>query len=173
MEEKINIIKKNYEDYQKELLSNGKLPLKDTGIGFWAISIVDDLFELFNKINLKSYNHLIDLGSGDGRVVSVAQIFTKASGIEYDKELYNDSLDIIKKNNLKSTIYNEDYMNHSLKNYDIIFINPDKNIIEIEAKIKSEFKGTLIVYGDNFLPYTLKKKESFIANSTNVHVYEL
>ena len=78
MEDKFQEIKKEYDDFDKALMKQGRLPMKDTGIGFWNASPSSDVFELFKKLQLQNYKHLLDLGSGDGRVTLIASLFTKA-----------------------------------------------------------------------------------------------
>ena len=43
--------------------------MRDTEVGFWGTAACDDVFELFQKINLSKFKNFIDLGSGDGKVV--------------------------------------------------------------------------------------------------------
>ncbi|MBI5390255.1 hypothetical protein HZB02_02100 [Candidatus Woesearchaeota archaeon] len=81
-----------YSSYRRELLQHGKLPFRSTSKGFWGVSEIPVLFQLFQKIKLQNYNQFIDLGSGDGRAVLVASLFTHATGIECDEKLYRDSL---------------------------------------------------------------------------------
>ena len=70
-----------------------------TSAGYWAASDPKFLFELFRKLRLGKCRKFLDLGSGDGVVVAVASLFTTAAGIEIDKALHNDALQI--KNKLK------------------------------------------------------------------------
>jgi hypothetical protein len=173
MEQKFTQIKEAYNALYRERMMNGKLPLKDTGIGFWAISTADDLFHLFKSIHLKRFSHLLDLGSGDGKVSIIADIFTKSSGIEYDEELHDIALKMKHKTKSSCLLHKGDYLHHNLSRYDFLFIHPDKRIIQLELKIKNEFKGTVAIYGNEYLPLTLPKKAAFYADTTPVHIYEL
>ena len=84
-------IVKEYDQYYKSLLQKGRLPLKSTAKGFWGYSIAEEVYELFKKIKLEQYKSFVDLGSGDGKVVLIASLFTKAIGIEIDEELVRKS----------------------------------------------------------------------------------
>ncbi len=96
MDEHFKIIKQKYDDYQNHLLKKGKLLLKDTGVGYWGITPLQETYELFKRINLGSYKNFIDLGSGDGRIVFLASLFNiSAKGIEFDAPLVNSSLIIL------------------------------------------------------------------------------
>lgn len=169
----IRKIKEEYDSFYKRLLSEGRLPLKDTGVGFWAISVTDDIIALFEKMDIKSYSHVLDLGSGDGKVPILAAAFTRAAGIEIDPELHNWALQIKHSLGSKAVFYNDDFMKADLKPYDLVFLNPDKHSHELERKLKKEFKGTLVVYGDEYLPFGIRKTDNFIAGTTPVHVYRL
>jgi hypothetical protein len=91
---KFQQIKEEYERFYNHLLSRGRLPLKDTGAGYWAMSVSDDLWHLYRKLDLSKYKNFIDIGSGDGKAVAVASLFTKATGIEIDKELQDKAEEI-------------------------------------------------------------------------------
>lgn len=72
-------IKSEYERFYHDLLSAGRLPLKDTGEGYWAMAVADDVYELFKRMNLQEYKSFIDIGSGDGKVALIAALFTKSN----------------------------------------------------------------------------------------------
>ncbi len=154
-------IKEEYSNFYKELMMDGKLPIGETKVGFWGTTITDDLFELFEKINLQKYKSFIDLGSGDGKAALVASLFTKASGIEFDKDLFEKSIEIRDKMGLKAELIKGDFLKHDISKHDIIFINPDKNFSEgTEAKLLKEMNGILIVYNIIYIPEKLKKGET-------------
>jgi protein-L-isoaspartate O-methyltransferase len=169
-------IKQNYAKFHNNLLSQGRLPLKDTGIGFWSISTIDELYQLFRKLKLSENHHLIDLGSGDGRVVITASLFSKATGIEYDNELHNFAKELSKKlkGKLNNQVFliNKNFLDHPLKDYDFVFINPDKRFDDLEPKLMAELKGQLIVYGDEFKPSALEQVRKIYAGTTPVTIYK-
>jgi precorrin-6B methylase 2 len=151
-------IKKEYDEFYREFISQGKLPMGETEAGFWGVSLTDDIFELFKEIRLDKYKSFIDLGSGDGKVALIASLFTNSAGIEFDEDLFKSSVKIRDKLGLDASIVKGDFLKHDLSQYDIIFINPDKQFSEgAEAKLLKEMKGTLIVYNHIYLPNQLKK----------------
>ncbi|MFO7710377.1 MAG: class I SAM-dependent methyltransferase [Candidatus Woesearchaeota archaeon] len=161
-------IKQEYENLLHKRLKEGRLPLKDTGIGYWAITSTDDIYALFRKINLHEYKSFIDLGSGDGRVAAIASIFTKATGIEYDKELHEIAASMPH----SAQLIQGDFMEHDLSAYDIIFINPDKHSVELEEKFHNELNGTLIVFGNEFHPKTLSHVQTIIPHVSPATLYK-
>ena len=172
MQSKFNRIKQSYKDLHLELLKKGKLTFRSTEKGYWGISVLDDVFELFKEINLQEHKSFIDIGSGDGRVVLAASLFTKATGIEFDKELYNWSVQLMKELSLSGTFLNKDYFNEDLSKYDIIYSFPDKPMSrDIEPKLLKELKGKLVVYGAHFHPAQLKKIRTLEINGTYISIY--
>jgi hypothetical protein len=174
MDGKFREIKDLYDDMQKDMLRQGKLPLMDTGVGFWGGAIAEEVFEAFKRIKLHKFRSFLDLGSGDGRVVLIASLFgVKAVGVEVDDELFNKSLEIQRKLNMPNAIfYNNDYFDHHFSGYDVLFCNPDQPLDKgLEKKLLNEMNGRLILYGHHFHPKNLKKEDSFIINGTLVTIY--
>ena|SRR3989338_2149482 len=173
MEDKFQEIKKEYDDFDKALMRHGRLPMKDTGIGFWNASPSKEIFELFKKIGLQNYKHFLDLGSGDGRIVLIASLFTKATGIELDQELINKAVEIkhrLKKDNAE--FLHKNYFEHDISEHDIIFLAPDKPMYRgAEEKLLNELNGELIVFGHHFHPTMLRKKAEFDINGDYAAVY--
>jgi len=158
MQKKFNDIKKSYEEFSRELLKKGRLPVKDTGIGYWGVAVCDEVYGLFKKMNLQKYPSFIDLGSGDGRVAMIASLFTKSYGIEYDEELHKKAVEIRDKHNLDVELFNSDFLQHDLSPYSIIFIQPDDHISKrLEPKLLREMTGKLIVHGPLYHPKVLTK----------------
>ncbi|MGM5487897.1 MAG: class I SAM-dependent methyltransferase [Nanobdellota archaeon] len=162
-------IKQEYETLIQDRLRQGKLPLKDTGVGYWAIATSDDLYQTFRQLRLQEHKNFIDLGSGDGRAAVIASIFTTATGIEYDEELHELASDIAKE---RATLIQGDYMHHDISGYDIVFINPDKHSIDLEEKFHRELTGTLVVFGNEFHPKTLAHVKTFIPHASPVTLYK-
>ena len=171
---KFKEIKKKYDNFYKDLLRSGKLPLWSTELGFWNAAISNEVYEAFKRLNLQNSSRFLDLGSGDGKVALLASLFCKeAHGVEIDKKLFEKSIEMKSLLDLRNTsFYNKDFLDHSLNGYDVVFINPDKPIKrELEAKLLDELNGTLIVHGHHFHPTKLKKKESFLVDNTLVTSY--
>ncbi len=173
MEKKFLEIKKEYDEFDKALMQQGRLPMKDTGIGFWNASPDKEVFELFKKIKLQNYKHFLDLGSGDGRVVLIASLFTKATGIELDQELINKAVEMQYKLNIKNVEFlHKNYFHHNISQHDIIFCAPDKPMYRgVEEKLLNELNGELIVFSPHFHPTMLRKKADFDINGNFVAIY--
>jgi len=177
VKEHYNEIKKVYDDFQSFLLKQGKLLYRDTSVGIWGPSVKDELFNLFQKIGLSKYRSFIDLGSGDGRVVMIASLFTNATGIEFDPWLNKVSNHIKDKlshvADTKRTRFIEgDYNKHDIRHYDCVFISPDQPMHRgLEDKLFREVNGTVVVYGPHFHPTNLKKILQIDVGDTPVTVF--
>lgn len=174
MEDKFQEITREYAEFQNSLLKSGRLPMKDTGVGFWGGAIPEEVYSAFKQIGLGRYRNFIDIGSGDGRVVLIASLFgVRAAGVEFDSELFKVARSIQQKLNIPGAIfYNNDYFDHSISGYDLVFLNPDKPLGKgIEKKLINEMTGKLILYGHHFHPQNLNRHSSFIVNGTKVSVY--
>jgi len=173
MKQKFTKIYDQYLQFQRDQLSRGNLMVKDTGIGYWGVTPVIELFDLFQKTKLNKHKSFVDLGSGDGRAVHVASLFTKATGIEFDEELHNHATTLIgKKNNV--TLVNKNFHDHNLCVYDYIFIHPDQNISgKLEEKLHSEMKkdAKLVVFGPHFHPEELQKQETHDISGSLVSIF--
>jgi hypothetical protein len=148
-------IKEYYAQADKQLAKKGKLPLGSTERGFWGTSHLDDLYELFQRIELDKEEHLLDLGSGDGRAVLVAALFTQATGIEFDKLLHEQAVTAAEALGIPATFICDDYTNHDLSVYSVWFSYADHNFNWLEAK-QDELKK-LYLYHDTFHPHFLEK----------------
>lgn len=166
-------INKEYHSYYRSLAKKGSMPLRETEVGYWGISVADEVYELFKKINLSKYKNFLDLGSGDGRIVMIASLFTKSAGIEFDKELHNAAVRIAQKLNIKAELFNQDFFRLDLSKYDIIFFFPDKSLpYKLDKKFAKELKGKLIVYGPHFFKTHFLKKESvFDIDGTIISIF--
>jgi len=171
---KFKEIKGEYGSFHRELLKEGKLPMKDTGLGFWNAAIHEEVYEAFEKLNLQKCKRFIDLGSGDGNVTLIASLFCeKAEGIEIDQELFEKSIEIQAKLGINNAVFhNKDFFDHNLSDYDVVFVNPDKPMERgLENKLINELSGKLIHYGHHFHPSQLKKEKSFSVNNALFTVY--
>lgn len=174
------LIKKEYESYYTKLMRSGKFPLRPTKFGYWGYSAIKDVFEVFKKFDLKRYKNFIDLGSGDGKVVLVASLFTDAAGFELDRELFKKSIEI-KNNVLKKIelneikILNKDYLDEDLSKYEVIYHYPDKPMHEVENKLLKEMNNSaiLIHYGNYFFPLQLKLIKKIDFNGMGVGIYKI
>lgn len=171
-------VKEAYDQFYKFLfVKHGMYPVKDTGIGYWGVSVASEVYDLFHKMDLKSHSHLLDIGSGDGKVVMIASLFTKATGVEYDPWLHEVSNDV--KNKLfhvpssgRASFVNDDFMNHDFSPYDVIFWNPDKVCRKLEKKISNEFNGKLVVYGPHNHPQGFDEIQRHDISGTYITIYK-
>ncbi|HLD33534.1 MAG TPA: class I SAM-dependent methyltransferase [Candidatus Nanoarchaeia archaeon] len=168
----ISQIKQAYSEFDSAQRKARPTLVRDTGKGIWGPSSVDNVYELFQKINLKQYKNFLDIGCGDGRVVLVASLFTSAIGIEFDKELVDAGNDIKKKLNLNAHLIQDDFYNHNFSKYDIIFTNPDTGFYNgMEDKLLKELNGLLLVYNHTFLPRFLKRGKTAWINGIPITEY--
>ena len=170
---KFQLIKKEYDDFYSGILKSGKLPLWDTGAGFWNAAAEHEVYEAFKQLRLQRFNNFLDLGSGDGKVVLIASLFgVKAHGIEIDKTLVMKAVDVQKKLRLNATFTNGNFLEHDISKYDVLFVNPDKPMQRgLEDKLLREMKGKLIHYGHHFHPVSLKAEKVLRINDNLVTLY--
>ena len=170
---KFQQIKKEYDGFYASFLKSGKLPMFDTGAGFWDASIDHEVYESFKRLRMHRFKNFLDIGSGDGAVVLIASLFgVNAHGIEIDRRLVQKALEVSSKLKLNAKFFHGDFMEHDFSKYDILFINPDKPMEHgLEEKLLREMKGKLILYGHHFHPNNLKAEEVFRVNDTVVTVY--
>jgi len=170
---KFSLLKKGYDEFYKNLLKSGFLPMRDTGRGFWNAAITDEVFELFQLVGLNKFRNFLDIGSGDGKVVLTASLFgVNATGIEIDSTLHGKANEMKKKFGLNADFIQDDFFNHNFSKYDVLFLNPDQPLYRgLEDKLLRELKGKLILYGPHFHPTRLKKEKEFFVNNTLVGVY--
>ncbi len=178
MNKKFAEIKRHYDDFHRFLLKRGVLPVRDTGVGYWGVSPLDDIYHLFCSIRLENYKRFIDLGSGDGRVVLVASLFTNAEGVEADAWLHSVSTHMKQRlshipETRKAVFHQKDFFQHDISAYDAVFHHPDKPMYRgVESKLLKELNGTLILYGHHFHPSSLKKEESIQVGDAVATLYK-
>ena len=167
-------IREAYDRSYKEMLAKGRIPARDTKIGFWGPSVSHEVYEAFQKVQLGRSKRFLDLGSGDGKVALLASLFcAEAHGVEYDEELHRQAERVAAQLGVSNVaFFNSDFHDHDLSSYDAVFINPDKPMSRgTEKKLASELNGRLIVYGHHFHPTSLKMQREFMVGDTAVKVY--
>lgn len=173
MDERFKKIEQYHHQKQGKMLVSGKGVQRLTSHGYWAAAHPGSVYELFKKIQLNDFSHFLDLGSGDGMVVAIASLFTKATGIEVDEPLHKEAETMNKKLKLKGSFLCKDYMDSDISAYDFIFINPDNYFYQLEGKLKKEFKGTLVIVDNIFRPLTLVPSKKMEVLGVGYDVYEL
>ncbi|HDM75883.1 MAG TPA: class I SAM-dependent methyltransferase [Deltaproteobacteria bacterium] len=141
-----------------ELIKETGLAYRKTEKGLWATSILRDVYEAFKWACLEKYKHFVDLGSGDGRVVALASLFTRASGIEIDPVLHMASeklKDFLELENVQFHL--GDFEKWDLNEFDFIYMYPDRAVIRIGNQLEDTWEGTIMIAGSHFEPSNLIK----------------
>lgn len=161
-------LKAEYETLQKELIAKkgfkaeGEQPYKKPAYdGVFLPSYLEHVNETFIGINLRPGQHLVDLGSGDGRVVFLAALFgARSVGIEGDEELCQISLQMRERllavpefAPLHNTeIRRSDLFDQDLSQFDIAFMyepqpkDPSEFYEKLKIKLMAELKpGSLFI----------------------------
>jgi hypothetical protein len=147
---KFKEIKRFYNKYSKE-------KIRSTKYGVWGPSDIDIIFKLFKKVNLAKYKNFIDLGSGDGRIVLIASLFTDAVGFEIDKRLMNLAKRARNETKSNAIFMRKNFLKEDITKYDCLFIYPDRSShVKLKRKLLKELKGRLFVY-KIYKPKYLKK----------------
>ncbi len=142
-------------------------PYKVTPAGMWACSSANEVYDLLGKLELSRYQHLADLGSGDGRVVLLASLFLPATGIEADPELVAASRAMARDLGLeRARFVRGDCREIDLSPYDILFIYPDKPLDWLVERLPSAWRGSLLVHGPYFQPSGLTHLQTLYAGET-------
>ncbi len=167
-------IKEEYEREDREGLRRGQLPMRTTTIGFWGTTNLEDAYHLFTRIGLERFTHLADLGAGDGRVVAVAALFTRATGVEGDHELVEKGKELFQRLGVRAILKEKDYRDENLTSYDAIFMFPDKRYDErMLAKLKREFTGYLFIYNNIHAPPGFKKGKTYWVGQLPIASYPI
>lgn len=171
-QKKFSEISRFYTRRRSRLILAGRSQ-RSTKLGYWAMSNPLHVYELFKRIGLDRFKSFVDLGSGDGVVVAVASLFTKAAGVEVDEELHNAAEDMKQKLGIRCTFKNADYLDEDLSQYDLIFINPDNYFHRLEKNLAEDFRGVLIITDNIFRPLTLSPEKSITVMGARYSIYKI
>ncbi len=147
-----------YQNFYRELKLDGSLPYRSTVSGMWAVSDAKAVYLAYCHFQLGQYNHMADLGSGDGIAALIGSLFTQITGYETDEVLYKKSLEI--RDELKLTharFVLQDYLLADLSSYDMLYLYPDKPFHALEEKLRPAWRGHILVNGPHFTPHYLTK----------------
>ena len=163
-----------YQDFYQRLKNlKQKLPYRSTKSGMWATSKAEEVYRGFCHFNLDQYNHMADLGSGDGIVVAIASLFTRATGYEIDAWLHEQSIALRNSLNLsKATFIQADFLRANLSGHDLLYLYPDKPFHDLEERLHSTWRGRLLVNGPHFVPLHFKKVAESPASVGRFTLYE-
>jgi len=174
--DKFHRIKQKYNKFYQSFYEKGSPIVQDTEKGIWGPAATQDVYEFFVKIKLQNYKNFLDLGSGDGKVVLIASLFTNATGIEIDKELLKAGEKTKKELKLDNAEFiHGDYLKQDISKYDFIFINPDQGFYKgVEDKLIKEMNkdAVLFVYNNIFKPRFLKKGKTYWFNGIPIIQYK-
>ena len=169
-----NQIEAAYNRFYQELKLHGGFPYRNTVSGMWAVSEPKELYRAFRHFRLGQYNHLADLGSGDGIAALIGSLFTLSTGYETDEVLYAKSLEIRDELKLSNASFLlQDYLLADLSPYDMLYLYPDKPFYPLEEKLAPAWCGHILVNGPHFPPrYFNKVAESSLSGGRFV-LYKL
>ena len=125
---------------------------------------VETVKELVALLHAYKDKHIVDLGSGDGRiVVELAKKGHLVDGFELKTELVTRAHDRIKELHLQHTahIFEKDYWNENLGKYNIVYIYGIPAIMgKLEEKLENELNpGTIVISNVYRLPHWKLKKQ--------------
>ncbi|MAE13574.1 hypothetical protein CMO92_03335 [Candidatus Woesearchaeota archaeon] len=159
----------------------GRVPYAQKEGRIWGVSSLESWFSAFERIGLERFDRFVDLGSGDGRVVFLASLFTEAVGIEMDDELVERSRlfkgeleekGLIPRNRI--VFEQGDYLKSDLSGFDCVGIFPDRSfLLSFQRKLAREVKGVVLVYERLHLPSLLGKGVSVGAEDLPVFSFDL
>jgi hypothetical protein len=143
----------HYQDRYRQLQQRGEAPYRNTRLGAWAASIGANTFEFFSRIQLDNARLCIDLGSGDGIVVCIAGLFTRAVGIEIDPAFCSLARQAVQRLDLNGrvSILCADYRTQRIRAADCLYLYPDKPVAETAALLVG-WQGRLVIAGAHFPP---------------------
>ena len=167
-------VKTAYQDfYQRLKCLENTPPYRSTKSGMWATSMAEEIYHAFCHFELDQYNHVADLGSGDGIVVVIASLFTQATGYEIDEWLYQQSKKLSHSLDLsKATFLRKDFLQADLSAYDLLYLYPDKPIYELEKHLLATWSGRILVKGSHFPPRHLRKIAEYKSSAGRFVLYE-
>ena len=167
-------VKAAYQDfYQRLKRLESSPPYRSTKSGMWATSVAEEIYRAFCHFELDHYNHVADLGSGDGIVVVIASLFTQATGYEIDEWLHQQSMKLSHSLSLsRATFLREDFLQANLSGYDLLYLYPDKPFYELEDRLLATWSGHLLVNGPHFPPRSLKRIAECKSSAGRFVLYE-
>jgi hypothetical protein len=131
-----------YQRFYDSLRDRAGLPYRSTPLGMWAVSDARRVYEAFRFFRLSHYNHMAELGSGDGVVALIGSLFTRVTGYESDEELYVKALEIRDKLNLvRASFLKQNYLEADLSPHDFLYLYPDKPFYALEERLRPTWNG--------------------------------
>lgn len=163
--------------HEKDLamLRQGRLPMRRTQKGFWGSTNLFVLYTFFSRAGLARRRRFCDLGCGDGRVVLVASLFTRAEGVEWDAALCGEAREAAKSLGMDVRIVRGDFTRVSLKGFDVFYSFPDNEFSEaFEEKLCRECPGgVLFVHDVLYRPKLLRRLRTVWVDQRPFYEYAL
>jgi hypothetical protein len=178
--DKFKLIESYFKSVDDAIRERNKRLHFDTQYGIWGPSSMLDTFELFMKMKLDEMRGLVDLGSGDGRIVLIAALFTNACGIEGEASLSEKAekakaeLQERIPELARANFVTGDYTKEDLSGYEVLFTFCDhKWDPSFEQKLQRECTGVLLSYNRIFLPERLAKGRTYWMQQIPIVTYWL
>lgn len=185
------VIKAGFDDRDKTIKAAHGAAHFTTSHGIWGASDLEELYQFFVRIHLEARTGFLDLGSGDGRVVFVASLFTRACGVEADERLHaeaarmQESLCAITEYPAARALHaasercellHGDFTNPSLlprlRAFPVVFTFSDHHWpAPFERQLAQESDAVLLSYRTVFRPGTLKKGKTYWVGQTAIESY--
>jgi hypothetical protein len=148
---RFSAIETYYRGQHRQLEESGQGCYRLTLLGAWAVSIPGHVYRFFRELRLDQHRLFIDLGSGDGLVACIAGLFTRAVGIEIDRQLCGRASRAIRDLDLQArvAVICGDYRSHQICRADCLYLYPDKPVADLETLLTG-WQGTLLVAGPHF-----------------------
>jgi hypothetical protein len=162
-----------YRGFYEDLRGDGLLPYRSTKAGMWATSGMREVYGAFRHFHLHQYNHIADLGSGDGIVVLIGSLFTHATGYETDDWLYKKSIKLSNSLNLANARFlQQNFLQADLSVYDLLYLYPDKPFDDLVERLRTTWSGRLLVNGPHFPPRYFNKIGEYLPARGTFVLYE-
>lgn len=164
MEREFTIIKEYFAKLDMAHIREHDTSVWPTEYGLFGSSDMYDVLELFKRIGMESF---VDLGSGDGRIVLLAGLFTDATGIEGDPALHAIALkakeDLMERipELERCTFIKGDYSEMDLSGYRTFFIYADHDWPEGFQKQLMRYEGMLYSLHNIYKPSLLKRARTY------------
>lgn len=166
-------IKKYFVALDQKKEDNEEKLVYETDKGIFGTTNIEDIYKWLSEHITDANTVFLDLGSGDGRVNIVADLFCISKGIEFDEDLVQQSLRHVMNLQSGAQITQGDYEDADFSDVDILFCYADHNFSkEFEEKLSKEFHGTLYIYQGTFFPSNAEKQKTTWIGQTPLMAYK-
>lgn len=140
-----------FERRYRSLQETRGAPYRLTAKGAWAASTAEAVYSFFEALPLDRYRLFLDAGSGDGIVICIAGLFTRAIGIEVDPDLCRTAQRLAGELDLTGRVgfVCGDFLRLPIRKADCLYVYPDKPFDALADGLEG-WRGDLLVYGPHF-----------------------